>query len=122
MAALAPTPGMYYYNASKAGMAAASEALRGELRGTGVHVVTVYPGIIETDMGKAGLASYHDSKLLALQPRGTTEELARLVVKAVERKHERVIYPSTNALARHFPATTRWMMDRLTPGLKRSED
>lgn len=118
MAALAPTPFMTWYNASKAGLAGASEALRGELRGTGVHVITVYPGIIETDMGKAGLASYQKSRMLALQPRGTTEGLASRVVRAVEKKRPRVIYPwPVNGLSRWFPPITRWMLDRFTPRL-----
>lgn len=117
MAALAPTPGMYYYNASKGALAAASEALRGELRGTGVHVVTVYPGIIPTDMGAAGLVKYKASAALKLQPQGTTTKLAVLVREAVEKRRARVIYPRLNVLARHLPATTRWFMDRFTPAL-----
>ena len=119
MAALAPTPGMTYYNASKAGLAAASEALRGELRGSGVHVVTVYPGIIpNTDMGQHGLAAYHESRMLDLQPTGTTEELARLIERAVRRHEPRVIYPRSNVVARWFPGTTRWVLDRFTPKLR----
>ena len=119
MAALAPTPFMTYYNASKGALAAASEALRGELRGTGVHVVTVYPGIIpDTDMGEHGLAAYHSSAMLALQPTGTTSKLAELVYRAVERKRPRVIYPRMNAFARWFPGTTRWLLDTFTPPLK----
>lgn len=119
VAGLAPTPGMYYYNASKAGLAAASESLRGELRGRPVHVLTVYPGIIdETDMGKRGMASYERSALLEAQPRGTASELARLVLRAVERREDRVIYPRMNALARWFPGPTRWLMDRFTPPMK----
>jgi len=119
MAALAPTPNMTYYNASKGALAAASEALRGELRGTGVHVVTVYPGIIpDTDMGEHGLAAYRSSRLLALQPTGTTDELAELVYRAVERKRPRVIYPRVNVLARWFPGTTRWFLDLFTPPLR----
>ena len=119
MAAIAPTPCMTYYNASKAGLAGASEALRGELRGTGVHVVTVYPGIIpSTDMGEKGLASYEHSSMLSLQPTGTTEKLADLVAAAVRRKRARVIYPRLNVFARWFPGTTRWVMDRFTPKLK----
>src|SRR4051812_46636553 len=50
LAALAPLSGMFYYNAAKAGLAYASEALRAELRGTGVHVVTVYPGPVDTEL------------------------------------------------------------------------
>ena len=118
MAALAPTPGMYYYNASKAALAAASEALRGELRGTGVHVVTVYPGIIPTDMGAKGLQKYDSNWALSLQPQGTPEGLAVRVRKAVDGRKSRVIYPAFNTMARWFPGTTRWVMDNLSPPLK----
>jgi short-subunit dehydrogenase len=118
MAALAPTPGMTWYNASKAGLAAASEALRGELRDTFVRILTVYPGIIpETDMARAALDKYHgeDNFMVRMQPTGTPDGLASVVLRAMERGTARVIWPRANALARHFPAATRWVMDRLSP-------
>lgn len=117
LAALAPTAGMTYYNASKAGIAAASEALRGELQDTPIEVVTVYPGIIETDMGKAGLAAYSSGRALSLQPRGTVDVLARKVRRAVVRGEPRVIYPGVYRFARWFPGLTRLLMDRMTPPL-----
>lgn len=117
MAALAPTPSMTYYNASKAGLAGASEALRGELRGTGVEVLTVYPGIIETDMARDGLAAYEPSTALRLQPRGSAAVLAKKVRRALERRRARLVYPKVNVLARWFPSITRWTMDRFTPRL-----
>ena len=116
MAALAPTPAMTYYNASKAGIAAASEALRGELRGTGVEVLTVYPGIIgETAMAQDALATYGSNLMLRLQPTSTAAELAEAIERAAARGHARLIHPRPNAFARHFPAATRWLMDRFTP-------
>jgi short-subunit dehydrogenase len=115
LAALAPTPGMTYYNASKAGLAAASEALRGELRGTGVHVVTVYPGIVATDMAEQGLAAYGSNLALKLQPRGTTAGLARLVKNAIFRKKARVIYPRAYAPVRWLGPVVRWFVDRFSP-------
>lgn len=119
MAALAPTPRMTYYNASKAGLAAASEAMVGELRGTGIHVLTVYPGIIgETAMAKRALDIYAPSRLLAWQPTGTSAALARHIVASLERRRPRLIYPRINTMARWFPAPTRWLMDRFTPGLR----
>ena len=123
MAALAPMPGMTWYNAGKGGLAAASEALRGELRGTGVHVVTVYPGIIgDTDLAISGEAAFQQTVALRMQPRGTARVLARRVVRAVERRQDRVIYPWFNCAARWFPGTTRFLMDRFTPPLKEGED
>ena len=121
MASLAPTPGMYYYNASKGALAGASEALRGELRNTGVHVVTVYPGIIMTEMGETGYDAYEESTLLKWQPTGTTEKLAVLIRRAVDKQKPRVIYPRMNALARWFPTITRWFMDLFTPPLKEGQ-
>lgn len=117
LAALAPTPRMAYYNASKAGIAAASESLRGELLDGPIDVVTVYPGIIETAMGKAGLAAYRQHWSLALQPRGTEAELARRMRRAVERGEARVIYPGVYRMARWLPGITRLIMDRFTPDL-----
>lgn len=119
MAAIAPTPGMAFYNAAKAGLAAASEALREELRPFGVHVVTVYPGPVETALEAAGRAAYVETaatKYVAVG--GKVEELARLVLKAVDEQHSRVIYPAFYTLARHLPGPTRWLLDRLTPQLK----
>jgi short-subunit dehydrogenase len=119
MAAITPTPGMYYYNASKAALAAASESLRAELRGTGVHVVTVYPGPVHTPMGDRGITAYEPSRTLSFLQWGTTGELARLIRRAVEQRRPRVIYPRSYALSRHAPNLARWVVGRLSPPLKR---
>jgi uncharacterized protein len=118
MASLAPTPGMTWYNAGKGGIAGASEALRGELAGSGVEVLTVYPGIIaDTDMGANGIQQYGgaDSFVMRWQPIGSAEELARRVVRAAEAGFPRLIWPTMNTLARHLPGPTRWLMDTFSP-------
>lgn len=115
LAGIAPTPGMFYYSASKAGLAAASEALRGELRGTGVHVVTVYPGPVKTDMADAAHAALGSPSIARRIPEGTVDVLARRVRQAVLKRHARIIYPRIYRLARWFPGITRYLMDRMTP-------
>lgn len=119
MAALTPMPGMFYYNAAKAGLAAASEGLRGELRGTGVHVVTVYPGPVDTDMARRGFTRYESSLGARLSPVGTAEGLARLVRLAVLRRRARIIYPRAYAVVRYFPNLARWFTARFSPPLVR---
>jgi len=118
MAAIAPTPGMYFYNASKGAIGAASEGLRSEIRRTGVHVVTVYPGPVQSAMEQAGRAAYEETATLKYTPTGKADVLARLVADAVQHRRPRVIYPRVYALARHFPNATRWVMDRFTPPLR----
>lgn len=115
LAAIAPTPGMVFYNAAKAALAALSESLRGELRGTGVHVVTVYPGPVSTDMERAARDAYGDTAAARAVPTGRTDVLARRIADAVTHRRARVIYPRVYALTRHFPNVTRFLLDRLTP-------
>src|SRR4029450_1475400 len=73
IAAFAALLGTTYYGAAKAGLAAASEILRGELRGSGVHVVTVYPGPIRTAMSTQAFDSFehHWTKRLTPPAAGT---------------------------------------------------
>jgi short-subunit dehydrogenase len=117
MAALAPTPGMFFYNAAKGGLAAASEGLRAEVKKYGIHVVTVYPGPVTTELEAAGRAAYAGGAA-AKVPSGSPVVLARMIADAVEKKRPRVIYPRMYGLARHFPNVTRWALDAWTPPLK----
>jgi len=115
LAALCPAPGMYFYNASKGAIAAASEGLRGELRGTGVNVVTVYPGPVRTAMEQAAWTKYSETRSV---PTGNCQDLAVMVRRAIDRRAARVIYPRIYAAARWFPATARYLTDRISPKLK----
>ena len=48
-----------------------SEALKTELRGTGVHSLTVYPGLNDTEMNRSGIESYGGPSLMTkLMPVG----------------------------------------------------
>jgi short-subunit dehydrogenase len=117
--AIAPTPAMFFYNASKAALAAASESLRGELRGTGVHVLTVYPGPVRTPMEIASRAAYEETALMRLlTPVGDAAVLARKIANGVASRRARIVYPASYVLARHFPNLSRFMLDRFTPPLK----
>lgn len=116
LAALAIVPGMFHYNASKAGLAAASESLAGELRGTGVHVLTVYPGPVATAMAEEAYGKYDaTASWVRWMPTGRADRLARKIRKAVERKRKRIVYPAVYAIARWFLPATRFVMDRFAP-------
>jgi short-subunit dehydrogenase len=119
MAAIGPTPGMYFYNAAKAGLAAASEALRAEMKPYGIHVVTVYPGPVSSDMETAARDKYVLNVAAKYTPTGSPEVLAKLIAKAVAKKRPRVLYPAFYGLSRHLPNVTRWAIDAFTPKLKR---
>lgn len=114
VAAYASLPGMWTYNATKAGLAAATESLRGELRGSGVHIIPVYPGPVDTPMARSAYSSYPGwAKAMLLE--GDADELARRIRTAVELKGGRVIYPLAYHVPRWFPTITRWVIDRVAP-------
>ena len=107
-----------FYNASKGALAAASEGLRAEAAAHGIHVVTVYPGPVSSEMESAARARFDDGGKLDRLPTGKPEALARLVVDAAEHKKPRVIYPRFYGLSRLLPGPTRWIVDTFTPPLR----
>jgi short-subunit dehydrogenase len=119
VAAFAALLGTSYYAAAKAGLAAASEVLRGELRGTGVHVVTVYPGPIRTAMSTQAFDSFDDHWTKRLATEASPEQLAAKIRRAVEQRRPRVVFPAGYRLVRHIPNTTRWLLDRFTPPIRK---
>ena len=117
LAGLVPVPGATWYSAAKAGLGAYSEGLRAELRGTGVRVLTVYPGPVDTPLAQASLDAYGETGAVRWMPRGTPDGLARRVRVALERGQARVIYPLPYVLAYWFPRLSLWLAARGTPRL-----
>jgi short-subunit dehydrogenase len=115
VAALVPLPRQTYYGGSKAGLAAFSESLRGELLGTGVDVLTVYPGPVATAMGEAGWAGLGGRDNLPKMPEGTPEVLASRIRRAMERRRARLVYPRFYAVSRWLPWFGRWSVDSFAP-------
>jgi short-subunit dehydrogenase len=118
MAALVSLPGWLYQASSKTASATFSEGLRREVRGNGVHVLTVYPGMTDTPMTQGGLDRYGRSGLVKLLPLGTPAGFARTVRRAVERRRARAFYPAPYALARWFPGLAGFLSRLVTPPLR----
>ena len=115
LAAIVPTPGMMHYNAAKGALAAASESLRAELSGTNVNVLTVYPGPVATDMEAAAVEAYGNAAAVRFLPRGTPEGLAKKVLRAVDHKSARVVYPAIYGVTRWLRPFATWMTELTAP-------
>ena len=93
-------PGQSAYAASKFAVRGFSESLREELRGTGVHVVTVHPGGIKTNIARTSRvaaaadeayarrrAQIFEEKMLTQPP----EKAAREIVRGILEHRDRVL-------------------------------
>lgn len=78
-------PGASAYSASKAAAISYLESLRGDLRGTGVKVVTVAPGYIETPM--TAINTYRMPFILGV------DEGARRIVRVIEAGRSYAVVP-----------------------------
>jgi NAD(P)-dependent dehydrogenase (short-subunit alcohol dehydrogenase family) len=82
------------YTATKFAQRGLSQALRGELRGTGVHVCTIMPGGVDTPAYR--LAANYSGR--AAGPKSflsSPERIARVVVRCAERPRSEVVVGSS---------------------------
>lgn len=117
MAGLIPTPGMMHYNAAKAGLAAASESLRVELKSSGVNVFTVYPGPVKSPMEDVARQKFEDSFGAKNAPMGDPTVLAKKIARGIQKKQARLIYPSFYKASRYTRVFSQWVTDTFAPKL-----
>lgn len=113
---LVAPPGQSAYAASKFAVRGFTEALRGELRGTAIHVSCVHPGGVRTniarnarsavrmDPAQAKAAVEYFERTLRMPP----EQAAAIIVRGIERNKPRILVGNDarliDALARLAPA------------------
>ncbi|GAA3201937.1 SDR family NAD(P)-dependent oxidoreductase [Actinocorallia longicatena] len=104
-------PSLGHSAAAKAALAQATSTLRLELTGSGVGVVEVIPGPVETAaLGASRLLPGFVELLDGIFGTGTPGELAELVVAAVREERERVFYPKAVEQAYDDPSGLRATM------------
>jgi uncharacterized protein len=101
------------YAATKTAFAMTTETLRLELDGSGVHVVEVVPGPVATAVqGETRLIPGID-RLLKPLGMGTPARAAELIVEAIERRRDRVVYPRATIVGLVLPGIARRRTRRL---------
>jgi NADP-dependent 3-hydroxy acid dehydrogenase YdfG len=80
-------PGEAVYTATKHAVVGFNEALRAELRGTGVEVTTILPSLADTELA----SGMHSPRFV---PMVKPEDVAAAIVKALERPKLEVIVPT----------------------------
>jgi short-subunit dehydrogenase len=122
MAQVSTWPGFGAYAATKAALAVATETLAMELVDSGVHVLEVIPGPVDTAVqGETRLAPGIE-RMLNRTPLGDPAVLARLIIRVLERGGTRVIYPGRARLAYLLPTLVRWDTRRLAARTAREVD
>jgi len=100
-------PGFGAYAATKAALSVATETLAMEMSGTGVHVMEVLPGPVDTAVqGETRLAPGIE-RMLGRMPLGDATTMASRIVTGLERGKRRVIYPRLATVAYLLPPLAR---------------
>ncbi len=101
-------PGISGYAASKAALDVISDTLRRELYGSGISVITVYPGRVATNFDRARLRVAGSQRVGRSPFAGSADRVALAILRGVEQKR-RVVY-ALNPFERAF-----WIIHSLLP-------
>ena len=115
LAGLVPLRGSSYYGAAKAGLAMASEIVHLELRGSGIDVVTVYPGPVASELERRARAQVPKTFVSRAIPTGDARGLASAIVRAMKKGSARVIYPPVYQPAAEMLSIARRVTARFSP-------
>jgi short-subunit dehydrogenase len=99
-AAFQPLPGQAAYGACKAFVLSYSQAIRGELRGTGVTVTALCPGPVRTEFG--GVAGFSDGEMDGSVPEFmwlSSAQVARMAIEGLDRGKSVVVPGLANRIA-----------------------
>ena len=92
-------PGGSAYGATKAAQISLTEALRVELRGTGIHVMSVHPIATVTEFAEVAVKESSGRKGAPIGPRQTAEQVAEAMVRGVRRPRAEIHpYPGARGL------------------------
>ncbi len=111
-------PGGSAYAATKAAQVSLTESLRVELRGTGIHAVSIHPIATTTEFAEVAHRESGGRQGSPLGPRQTAAEVAAAMVNAVRNPRPEVHpYPPARAavvLNAAFPSLVDWWLGRST--------
>lgn len=113
-----PVPHLGAYSATKHALNAISEAARLELHSTGIRVISVCPGRIQTQFGTNTVRGREGKRLGESFQKGiSAERCARAIVRAYLRGSREVFVPWHAGLIAHlyelFPAVVEFAMRRM---------
>jgi len=113
-----PVPYMGAYCATKHALNAIGKAARVELKGTGVNVITVCPGRVQTNFGQNVIRGGQAFQIGGALNRGiSAERAARAIVRAYLKNKREVVVPWTNkipiALYRIVPGLVEFGMTKM---------
>ncbi len=113
IASLLPIPNLGVYAATKAYVSSFTEALRAELRGTGISVTHLCPGPVDTEFQNvAGRAGESERKHAPDWVKVPVEQVARAALRAVSRDKARVVPGFWMMMAPVFLALVPWFLLR----------
>jgi short-subunit dehydrogenase len=107
MMQVSPFPRMGHYAASKAALGLVTQVLRTELRRTGVRVIEVPLGVVDTPGSFEHRTAPGVEQWQTSGPVGTAGEAARRIADSIEAGRERVIYPRRIAIGYSLPFLAR---------------
>jgi NAD(P)-dependent dehydrogenase (short-subunit alcohol dehydrogenase family) len=117
VAAVSPMTGTAAYQSSKAAVAAVAQSLVVEVAGTGVSVTTIFPGYVESEIGRVDEHGHFDEQHRDNRPASLmwkTEKAADVMVRGINKRRRTVVFTAHGRIAffvgRHFPFLMEWLM------------